>query len=296
MSQPKPVVKSFDYSDEDNVISKILFVIVLYKTPLINSTTFQTLKASLESNFINSRIDLLVCDNSPEEHIDSKECVSSECFNLFHLYDSSNPGISISYNRAAEIASAKEKKWLLMFDQDTRLPIDGLHQYIKNLKNLPNFPLYVPKLFVADKLMSPCRYFMYRGSHLPEIKAGINRLKRKNILNNGVLVSLDAFKKVGGYDERVWLYFSDFVFFDRLKKHYKEFVVLDCNVEHELSSSDYRDIRFAIERFCHYCQGAKAASVSNSSFNAYLGYTLTVGLRRSCLNFLFSFDFPQEND
>ena len=266
-------------NDDVEFASKILFVIVLYKVRLTESLTFQSLNKTVKSFLPQIQVDLLICDNSPTSQFDINEDTGTNAFNVYYLHDSVNPGISLSYNRAVELALIKEKKWLLVLDQDTILPTEGLRKYINALKNWPDFPVYTPQVYSGDTLLSPCRYFMHRGSPFTIIKPGVNILQGKNVINSGLLINVEAYREVGGYDEKVWLYFSDFVFFDRLKKHYKKFIVLDFSVEHELSSSDYSDLSFAINRFTYYCQGAKAARISDGSLQANIGYTIAVGLR-----------------
>ena len=267
--------------NDDNVefVSRILFVIVLYKVRLTESLTFQSLSVAVQSFLPHNHVDLLICDNSPTPQFDVNESVDNNHFRLYYLHDSTNPGISRSYNIAAEIASTKEKKWLLVLDQDTTIPVDGIQKYVNGLRAWPGFPIYTPQVYFDTVMLSPCRYFMHRGSPLVSIKSGVHHTEGKNVINSGLLISTEAYQKAGGYDENVWLYFSDFVFFDRLKKHFKNFIVLDCRIEHELSSSDYSDLSFAISRFSYYCRGAREASVSSGGVNAYLGYGVTVGLR-----------------
>lgn len=268
-------------------ISRILFLIVLYKTDLNESPAFQSLKNTVRSFTTKDYVDVLICDNSPLLKIGSLDQIDNEEFNLYYLHDPTNPGISLSYNRGAEIASLKGKEWILVLDQDTTLQIDTLQKYMNALSAYPNFPVYAPMLYSNNLLLSPCRYIMNRGTHLAKIEPGVHFLKKRNVLNSGLLISIDAYQNVGGYDENVWLYFSDFVFFDRLKGLYEKFVVVDCHIEHQLSSSDYSNAKFALNRFTYYCQGAKAASVSNGELKSYLGYTLMVGLRSILMSYRF---------
>ncbi|MFD2571261.1 glycosyltransferase [Spirosoma soli] len=268
-------------------VSKILFLIVLYKTDLNESPAFQSLKKTVRPFLSQGYVDVLICDNSPSLEIDDFGQIDNEEFNLYYLHDPANPGISLSYNRGAEIASLKGKEWMLVLDQDTTMQTDSLQKYVDALKNYPNFPVYAPMLYSNNLLLSPCKYIMNRGTHLAKIEPGVHFLKARNVLNSGLLISIDAYQNVGGYDENVWLYFSDFVFFDRLKVLYKKFVVVDCLIEHQLSSSDYTNAKFALNRFTYYCQGAKAASLSNGELKSYLGYTIMVGLRSILMSYRF---------
>lgn len=263
-------------------LKDILFVIVLYNLKLEKSTTFNSLKNAIEFTDEVYEVDLYVYDNSLLFNSDLSVNYDNIC--LKYIHDSNNSGVSVAYNKASEYATTKNKKWMLIFDQDTSIPIDALTKYIEALRKWPDQPLYAPKLYSNGILLSPCNYVFYKGFHLKSIKSGINTVKRKNILNSGALISLTAYRKVDGYDSNVWLYFSDFVFFNRLKQYYKYFVVLDVSYEHELSSDDYKDLNFAKNRFNLYCEGAKAASVSDKSKFASFAYFITVFLRSILLS------------
>ncbi len=271
-----------------DLINDFLFVIVLYGVAIEDSLTFNSLSESVKLLHPQLRVDLLICDNSLVLQDFSIASKTNSCYNIYYLHDSSNPGISASYNKAAEFASMKRKKWILVMDQDTIFPNNALSSYLQSLRQSPNAPLYAPKVFDTTGLMlSPCAYNVYRGSPLRDVQAGVNSVRNRNIINSGLLLNLEAYRRVGGYDENVWLYFSDFIFFNRLTKYYKSFVVVDCKLTHELSSSDYTNYEFAAKRFSYYCEGAKAASLCDTGFISYLSYRLTVGSRSLLMTWRF---------
>jgi len=142
--------------------------------------------------------------------------------------------------------------------------------------------VYAPQVYSGPLLFSPCRYLFRKGSNLSTIKPGKHPMRYKNVLNSGLLINLDAFRLVGGYNEGVKLYFSDFVFFDRLKRYYNDFIVIDCRLDHQLSSVDYKDIDVALTRFSYYCAGARQASQGNIS--AYFNQAIVIGIRSILMN------------
>lgn len=273
---------SLSYSE---ILADILFVIVIYKEDISKSNSFNTIRNAVEFLSIDEKVDVLICDNSPN----SLDIItySNNYFNLFYLHDSANPGISASYNKAAEFAGVKGKQWLFVLDQDTILPIKALEQYINALKAGASVPIFAPKVYYNGLLISPCHFALYRGSPLVSINSGLHNLKSKNVINSGLLINVSSYQEVGGYDEHVWLYFSDFVFFNRIKAKYKKFFVVDCDLQHELSSSDYTNYTFAIKRFDYYCQGARAASASYESIGAYIVNGVMVGLRSVLMSYRF---------
>ena len=261
-------------------IDTILVVIVLYQTELYESKSYQSLSNELETYLSDfQQIDVVIVNNGPTPI----SCLTDKKSARLHLIEQlDNPGVSKAYNVAGRLAQELGKRWLLLLDQDTELPIGFLSRYVQSVEKYPNVPIHTPKLYDGSILVSPCGYKFYRGHLLTKIDPGKTAMAGRNVLNSGLLVYLDAFWKVGGYDESVDLYFSDFVFFDRLKKFYSDFAVVDVKLAHNLSSSDYSDRAKAVDRFYLYCKGAHAASTGNI-LKATL-YVLTVGARSLLMN------------
>lgn len=265
---------------EDKLVSWIydtLYVIVLYNIDLSDSLTFISLTKALNSIYLTEPVLLLVCDNSLTP-LTTLDTINPEgLFTIRYLHDPENPGVSLSYNRAAELAGILNKRMLFVLDQDTIFPPDAISSYQQSLSSFPGHAIYAPQLYNGSSLFSPCKYSFQKGSNLKSIVPGVHLMKGMNVLNSGLLIDMNAFQRVEGYDETVKLYFSDFIFFDRLKKFYTSFVVINCHLQHQLSSVDYSDSAFAMKRFTYYCQGAHQASTNNKV--AWCGYFITVGLR-----------------
>ena len=118
------------------------------------------------------------------------------------------------------------KKYLLLLDQDTVIS----DSYCSDLLSLDEtYSLIVPKLVHNDIIISPCKYMLGRASSLEqnECSRGIKSIKHRNFLNSGSLISIGLFDKVGGFDESLPLYFSDFNFFNRVRKYENYYYQLD---------------------------------------------------------------------
>lgn len=229
----------------------ILVIIVLYKCRFEDSKSLQTLSNSITAAKWG-KMDLVVYDNSPEYNMHS---LNHKAFNIYYVPDYSNSGVSKAYNTAFVLGKQMKKKYLLLLDQDTEIP----SSYCEELFVLQfDYSLIVPKLMNKNKIISPCRYILGRGSSLNMNKCigGLNSLKQRNFLNSGSLISISLFEKVGGFDERVPLYFSDFNFFNRLKKHENSFFLLESVFYHDMSSNDETNIDQFFKRFELYCDGA----------------------------------------
>ncbi len=240
-------------------LDDLLFVIVLYKIALRDSITYKTLAQNILKE--DKKVDLIVFDNSPVEIPKNVEPAQYEKFNITYIQNEHNVGVSSCYNKAAVIGEGLGKNYIVLLDQDSILPENLILTYLYSLNEYREYPIYVPKLVSNGMLYSPCNYRFFRATNLPhDIESGIHAMSNRNVLNSGIMVSLKAFKHIGGYEESVSLYFSDFVFFNKLKKKYYYFIIMDCWIKHNLSSVDYSDKIVAFNKFKLYVEGGVAAS------------------------------------
>lgn len=243
-------------------MDNILAVLVLYKCGFEESNSFLTINESLKK--YNKRMDLFVYDNSPSSLKNWEEQIKEMCFNVVYVSDTTNSGVSKAYNTAYEYAVKKNKQYLFLLDQDTAFPkntVDILERHLQG----NSINLFAPLLLdERHNILSPCLYTMGRGRYLKSHVFGKNLLARHNLLNSGLLVSMQAFKEVGGYDENIPLYFSDFNFILRFKKVYSEYYLLPMECVHSMSSNDYSDRERFRTRFRDYCYGASKCYSSKS--------------------------------
>ena len=221
--------------------SKILFVVVLYNERLSDCNTYKTLLCNYDN------YPLFVYDNSP---ISMNYHVRS---NLFYVHDSSNPGISFAYNQAAIFAKENNYEWMLFLDQDTIFPSNIIQDYLISMENNPQIKMFLPRVMANnDYYMSPS-ISRFRISYLSlQAPIGIISLKKYTAINSGLLVNIDAFINVGGYDESVFLDFSDHEFIRRFRMKYESVFVIDSvcmqNFSSLTQSSDQKNKRFSL--FC----------------------------------------------
>lgn len=229
----------------------IIAVVVLYKCKIEDSKSIKTFSDSI----INAgwkKVDLVIYDNSPEYNT----CISeNSVFRIHYIPDSANSGVSRAYNSAFKIGYELGKKYILLLDQDTEVA----SSYCSELNLLDEkHSIIVPRLKSKDVIISPCRYKFGRGTSLnsKECIQGVAKMKGRNFLNSGSLVSISLFGKVGGYDETLPLYFSDFNFFERAKCFVGYYYQMNVTFNHEMSSNDESNFDKFIYRFELYCDGA----------------------------------------
>ncbi len=232
----------------------LLAVLVLYNQKLEESKTFRSLFNT--SPAWDERVHLFVYDNSPVP-MHAVGDFDAPDRRIYYLSDTSNPGVSRAYNIAARRARELKKPYLLLLDQDTLFPQGGIAAYIKAIETHKDCPVFAPILSCDGKIYSPCRQVLHLNLPLRAIAPGRISARGRSLLNSGMCIRLDAFDKVGGFDERIPLDFADHDFMRRYRTHFDSFFLLDMACAHGFSDKENHDAGKAFIRFGYYCQGAK---------------------------------------
>ncbi len=259
-----------------------LVILVLYRTVLEDSTSFRTLSMGDTGSEL---IDLVVYDNTPESQ-ERPEFFESNGFKIQYISDTSNPGIGKAYNRAVEIAKTKNKKWILFLDQDTQIAKDMLPLFLEHVNQEHGMHVFGTTLFGSDdRLISPSKYRFKRGFRMHHVPSGLIDLARIRPINSLLLLSIEVFNKVGGYNEKIKLDFSDHEFLGRVQKIYKQMFVIPADNRHSLSTSDDTNLESIKTRFKIFCEGAHIAG--SSSFFFSIQYFIVCKLRAIKLSLQF---------
>lgn len=223
---------------------KILAVIVLYNQKIFQSNTFNSL-------IKNSNLDLFIYDNS---------LIAQHQLNEFedyiYIHDSANSGLSKAYNIAANYGREANYEWILLLDQDTTFPINALAKYIEAINANPTINLFAPTLFLSDNHYFSPTFYKHRISKTPYIKlSGITELTKYSPINSGLMININAFWDVGGYNERVRLDFSDYQFLERFSVFNKYFFVVDFTGIQSFSNEELNPAKL-INRYIIFCECA----------------------------------------
>lgn len=231
---------------------KILPVVVLYKRKVEDCDSILSLfHMDAYTDYIDS---IYIYDNFPELNEDLVSELKS--LRLIHEKDYNNSGVSRAYNVASQYAIDNGYDYLWLLDQDTAFPTSSLHKYVDAISENPQLPIFSPILKTKNgKICSPCVYKWHRGFQPDNISPGIHSLHHYSPINSGMLINLECFKKVGGYNEKAYLDFSDFQFIERLKEKYQYFCVVDFQANQDFSN-DAIDPEVLLSRFKIYCECA----------------------------------------
>ena len=270
----------------------MLAVLVLYQKQVEESDTFISLAKRVRGS--SQKIDMVIYDNGTAPLWHGNIDFHSS-FRIRYVSDTSNPGVSKAYNTGFEIARQLRKKWLLLLDQDTVFPEDTFTNYIAAMEANADPPLFAPILTSHGKIYSPCGQIFNGNFHLRHVRPGRVPARGKSLLNSGMCISIDAFEKIGGFDERIPLDFADHDFMRRYKQHFDGFVVVDVVCQHGFSDKERADISTSLTRFGYYCRGArnyvKGIQDALSLFPITLLRAIRLSLRYRSLKFLQLFFF-----
>lgn len=224
----------------------ILTCCVVFNQNILHTNTYNTLLKNLK--------DVIIYDNSQSSLID-KSFLPSE---WVYIHDSSNPGLSYAYNYCAKYAISKGYNWLLIADQDTIFPEDAFFKYEKAVHQYFSDILFCPIVTIGqNRLMSPinCKHYI---PHFISFPIGCKHIKlcEFSIINSGLLININAFFSVGGYNTDVFLDFSDFQFIERLSLHYKYARVLNIKCIQSFSNDDQNE-KQKIHRYNLFCKSLK---------------------------------------
>jgi len=222
--------------------SNILAVIVLYNTKLEDSTTFNTLRTSIETSSLNSQIEIVVYDNS------SVSQAVETTLNILYVHDAENGGVSKAYNKALGLALQRGCDWLLLLDQDSELPLNFIDNCFSDLQlqdDNPAIVAIVPTVVCGSEWISPCKVGW--GGKLYPIRDHSARLPLYEItaINSGALVKVAFLDSIGGFNNEYWLDMLDHWLFRTIYCTKMNVAIGNNKVCHDLSIQNYATISFA---------------------------------------------------
>ncbi|HEX8356640.1 MAG TPA: hypothetical protein VF610_04480 [Segetibacter sp.] len=145
-----------------------------------------------------------------------------------YYQDFKNEGIAKRLNRAAEAAIKDGFKWLLTMDQDTHFSQEAFTQYIHCLEkqeNINNIAASGTKFGRKPETVQP--------NCLPE--------EVETLITSGMLLNLLLFKKIGGFDEALFIDYVDHDYCTRcIMAGHSVLLFNNISIFHELGKQVYR--------------------------------------------------------
>lgn len=241
-----------------NFLEEILVVVVLYQQRLTDSKTFISLTQNAAT--ISGKLTFLVFDNSK----DADSIPNMRNVEIIYQHHPANLGVSAAYNEGYRIALTRKKKWLLLTDQDTDFPKRIISEYQLAIQQHSHIHLFAPVMKDRYGIISPFSLLGGKGVRIKKMDQEIYPLKRFKIINSGLLISLEAFERSGGYDERFPVDYSDISFIDRVVKNDREFCLVKTTCFHNFSDSNERsNLSDMLSRFELFCKAVRLYKTSS---------------------------------
>ena len=190
---------------------KLAGVVVLYNTSEENLKNID--------NYIDSLDKLYVVDNSDDDVIRVKNNKKIEYIKL-----GENSGIAHALNVGAEKAIEEKYKYLLTMDQDSKITCEIVNKMKDYLKNNQD----------DDKigLVSP-----YQDIDSKEVIADCEAENMIEVMTSGNIINLDAYKKIGGFKDWLFIDCVDTDYCMNLHRHgYKVLRLNKIIMKHELGN------------------------------------------------------------
>ena len=210
--------------------NSVLFILVLYKTTLKESTTFETLSKLLRHDILQKQ--LFIYNNSPEIPITSDCCIIQIA--------SKNEMLVGAYNAGLQHAQDHGFRWIILLDQDTEITaayIDAVNTFINDPKNTI---AAVPTIQNNNRILSPFWYNPNKGpfankSHQPKHNECLTAF------NSGVILQVEFILSIGGFNSQYPLDYLDYWYFHKIYLLKQEVTILHATLTHSLSVLNYRD-------------------------------------------------------
>lgn len=147
----------------------------------------------------------------------------------------------------------------MLSDQDTCFENSIIGHYNMLCESIKDVYLFCPRVIVPNEgLLSPVKLNHYFPKISRIIMPGDTIINPINyaIINSGMLINIDAFYKVGGYNDKVFLDFSDFQFIENFGKYFDKVYVSEDKCIQEFSNQ-IGDIDTKLNRFQLFCRSLK---------------------------------------
>lgn len=247
--------------------SNTLFIVVLYNQRFSLTNVYKSLLNRVKEE------DIYIWDNSVDSDLNSCLCEQK----YVYKYSMNNCGVSYPYNEGSRYALNHNYSWIVLLDQDTCFPNTYLSDLNTSIKMHPDIKLFCPIHKLANGLyMSPVKMKWKFTSLSTKCVKGHFDIGKYAVINSGMAIHIDLFRKTGGYNEKVFLDYSDFQFLDKCSRYIEKGYCIDSICLQDFSN-DVINNDALMKRFKLFCKSLKGCEFD--SFFSYIGYNLVV-LRR----------------
>lgn len=253
-----------------SVAKNIVFFIVTYKEHFDKSVTYNKLIESFFVSNLSNQISVFIFDNTPQDDVHHYNTINTSVddkrINLKYFTKKSNIGLAKAYNFLANEAINNGYEWVVLLDQDTTLPKNFYDSYVNTSEEIL---IQAPKVLSNGKMISPALYSNYRSKIIKDVINCTYPIANISCINSGLLINLDLYKMVGGYNEELFLDFCDHEFMLRVKQKYTKIRILEVFLTQDFSN-DVHDFKQAFFRYKLFLNDLVSFSKNKSKFKIFL--------------------------
>lgn len=224
-----------------------LALVVVYDTDFKESETINSL-ADLSTYLGDSKV--VIWDNSTDVQKPSNIQWAYDCFkHVEYIHKPENLPLSVVYNTVIKTHCNDGYDYLILLDQDSKLPTDFFIKLNEAVKAFNDVSLFLPIVISSNQIVSPADIFFFKGKYWKTKKLGLQKAKNKTAINSGMVISFKYLKnRFVGYDERLLFYGTDTYFMKMYAKDNESFCVFNSEVSHHLAYSDFNNIDGIVKR------------------------------------------------
>ncbi len=213
-----------------------------------NGETIKEYLNSLEK-FLPKNAEVIVVDNNSEDWTVGE---LEKDKNILLIKSSRNLGFSKANNMAVGKAQGK---YLFFLNPDTKVLDDAINKLLEFAQSHENMGIVAPKLVEPSGKVQPSvrrlpsifgaikeYYLGVKKSFEPYVPQGDQVVDVESVVGGAMLIKRELFNKVGGFNEKYFLYFEDLELCRQVKKlGYKVYYLPDVAIIHRVGSSISRD-------------------------------------------------------
>ena len=222
-----------------NINISITCIVVLYKCDLNDSPTIRGLISNYNNNpKLFEHFRLIIYENGQR---DSKDIIFP--FNAEHIRKDNNEGVAKAYNYALKAAIEDNCEWLLLLDQDTKIPNNFISKLIDRISsaNSQEVVAIVPKIYYNESQISPSEV-RWGGVHRPIEDNNLDTSELEiNALGSGSSISVAYLMGIGGFNNEYWLDGLDRWLFRKIYLSGNKVILVDVELQHGLSIMDFKN-------------------------------------------------------
>lgn len=247
----------------------IRILTVIYQS---NISTSETLMSLVQHQQSLEDTQLICWDNSPTPLPNSEIKIIEKLGNKsLYFHSATNESLSSIYNHIA-VTYLEQQDHLVFFDDDTTIPLAYFRSLEHAIKQHTGVNLFLPTVSANNQIVSPAFDYIIKSKRLAtQLAPGVMSSRNLTAINSGMAISATVFKNGFRYDESLKFYGTDNYFMNRYRKRYRDLVILDVVLTHQLTFEDTDELEKKIAVF----KEVKRASLIINSGN-FAHYTLAL--------------------